>query len=79
MTKTSIVNIEKKSIKEIYALIEDKISLINFFAKKHEREPRSISNNWFSGFFAVPKTLRESVKNDMIDFYNNPSKFKETA
>lgn len=69
--------IQSKSIKEIYKLAEDKKELVELLANKYDRTPRSISNNWFSGFFSVPKKLKDQVKEDMV-CYVTTGKLSET-
>lgn len=67
---TILDELQEKSIKELYNISENKKKLIQLLSDKYGRAARSISNNWFSGFFSVPKRLEEKVKEDMICFIN---------
>lgn len=56
-----------ENIKNLYQEIEDKTKFIAAVSVEFDREPRTLQNHWFSGFFSVPKKLRVQL----IEFMQN--------
>ncbi len=49
------------NIKKMYSNIINKKKFIELVAKKLDKNPVSIKNHWFTGFFKIPEEEQEAV------------------
>jgi len=55
-----------EEIKELYSQLDHKTKFIALAAKKFNRSPNGLKQNWFATFWAIPVDFQLKVKNLLI-------------
>lgn len=59
-----------EEIKSKYQLLDYKITFISDLADHLKKQPKSIQNNWFGGFWGIPERYQKDVLDYLTDYLN---------